>query len=218
MDHAYIEDNQIVDRYLMGRLPEDEAERFADHSLGCQRCLDDLALAERMQRGMRRAAVEDAYRGALLAWWARAGALRWAALAVAAAVVALPFWLVLRGPGDAAGNGPLANAAVMRLSPLRGPDDRAPAARLSLPERPAMQVFALEVDGVSADLLRVSLIRGEETLWRSDEATLNAADEVMISVPTAYLDSGEYRFRVDQTQADGQWRTIAEFPFRAQRP
>ncbi len=31
MDHATIDDEQVVDRYLMGRLPREEAERFARH-------------------------------------------------------------------------------------------------------------------------------------------------------------------------------------------
>jgi hypothetical protein len=77
MDHTYIEEHQIADRYVQGTLPEDEAERFENHYLSCPECLDSLDLAESVQRGFRRAATQDAERlaatrqFALLAWLAR---------------------------------------------------------------------------------------------------------------------------------------------------
>ena len=42
MDHTEIEELQVVDRYLMGKLPEADAGRFEEHYLGCPRCLDEL--------------------------------------------------------------------------------------------------------------------------------------------------------------------------------
>jgi hypothetical protein len=77
MDHTYIEEHQIADRYVQGTLPEDEAERFENHYLSCPECLDSLDLAESVQRGFRRAATQDAERLAatrqlaLLAWLGR---------------------------------------------------------------------------------------------------------------------------------------------------
>jgi len=71
MDHDYIEEHQVADRYAMGTLPAAEAERFEEHYLSCPECLDRLELAESMQRGFRRVASEDAERLATarqLAW------------------------------------------------------------------------------------------------------------------------------------------------------
>jgi anti-sigma factor RsiW len=62
MDHAYIEEHQIADRYVSGTLPEEEAERFENHYLSCPECLDRLDLTESVQRGFRRMATQEAER------------------------------------------------------------------------------------------------------------------------------------------------------------
>ena len=56
LDHATIEEEQIAERYVMGKLPPDEATLFEEHYLSCPECLDRLELAESMERGFKRAA------------------------------------------------------------------------------------------------------------------------------------------------------------------
>jgi len=104
MDHEYIEEHQVADRYAMGTLPAAEAERFEEHYLSCPECLDRLELAESMQRGFRRMASEDAERLAaarqlaVVAWLARLGSRRQAAILSFLFVLAvLPAGLALRG-------------------------------------------------------------------------------------------------------------------------
>jgi len=109
MNHTYIEEHQIADRYVMGTLPPEEAEIFEDHYLSCPQCLDRLELAESMQRGFKRAAGQDAARLvaarqlALVAWLARLSRSRQAATLLLAllvvAVVALPGALAWRRLG-----------------------------------------------------------------------------------------------------------------------
>jgi anti-sigma factor RsiW len=92
MDHTLIEEQRIAERYVTGKLPPDEAERFEEHYLSCQECLDRLDLAESMDRGFKRAAGEDAARLAtqiaatrqlaVLAWLSRLGRSRQAAALV----------------------------------------------------------------------------------------------------------------------------------------
>lgn len=96
LDHATIEEEQIAERYVMGKLPPDEATRFEEHYLSCPDCLDRLELAEAMERGFKRAAGQDAARVAatrqlaLVAWLARLGRSRQlAALLMTVIVVAL---------------------------------------------------------------------------------------------------------------------------------
>ena len=60
MEHSYIEERRVIDRYLMKQLPHDEEIRFEDHYVHCQECLDRLELAEKLQRGFKRAAAGDA--------------------------------------------------------------------------------------------------------------------------------------------------------------
>ena len=106
MEHTEIEERQIVDRYVMGALPAEEAERFEEHYLSCPDCLDRLDLAESMQRGFRRAAGEDlahlaaARQLAVVAWLSRLGRSRQAAALVMALFVAavLPAGLAWRRP------------------------------------------------------------------------------------------------------------------------
>jgi hypothetical protein len=105
MDHAYIEEHQIADRYVLGTLPADEADRFEDHYLSCPECLDRLNLAESVERGFKRMAGEEAARLtavrqlALVAWLARLGRQRQITLLLGAFLVlaVLPDGLALRG-------------------------------------------------------------------------------------------------------------------------
>jgi hypothetical protein len=104
MDHADVEEQQIVDRYVRGTLPAEEAARFEEHYLSCPECLDRLDLAESMKRGFQRAAGQDAARVAaarqlaVVAWLARLGRSRQAAVLAMALLVAvlLPWGLAVR--------------------------------------------------------------------------------------------------------------------------
>lgn len=60
MEHDYIQEHQVVDRYVQGRLSEAEAELFEDHYLNCGECLERLRIAEKFQRGFRQVAAEEA--------------------------------------------------------------------------------------------------------------------------------------------------------------
>lgn len=95
MDHEHIENGHVADRYLQGKLTPEEADRFEEHYLSCQECLDRLDRAERLARGFKRAAAEDAARLAAVrqagffAALARLGRSRQAGLAVAALFMVL---------------------------------------------------------------------------------------------------------------------------------
>jgi hypothetical protein len=104
MDHTYVEEHQIADRYVMGTLPADEAERFENHYLSCPECLDRLELTESVQRGFKRMAGQDAaklaaaHQLAVVAWLARLGRGRQAGVLLSALLVlaVLPTGLALR--------------------------------------------------------------------------------------------------------------------------
>ncbi len=46
MDHAYIDEHHIAERYLDHALPADELREFEEHIVDCQECADRLLLAE----------------------------------------------------------------------------------------------------------------------------------------------------------------------------
>ncbi len=105
MDHTYIEESGLVERYHRGLLPPEEEAAFEAHFVTCPECMEQLEMARGFQRGLKTQVAEDAARAAvvqagLFAWLARRGRLaQWglalAALLIAAGVPAL--WL--RGHG-----------------------------------------------------------------------------------------------------------------------
>lgn len=53
MDHNYIEELDLVDRYLMGRLAADESAEFEEHFVDCARCVDRLKTTKDLIHGFR---------------------------------------------------------------------------------------------------------------------------------------------------------------------
>lgn len=109
MDHAYIEENGLVERYHQGLLPPEEEARFEEHFVTCPPCMEQLELARGFQRGIKVMATEDAVRAAvvvqagLFAWLARRGRLaQWGlALAVLLLATGLPSaWIAARGRSE----------------------------------------------------------------------------------------------------------------------
>ncbi len=105
MDHAYIEENGLVESYHRGLLDPEEEARFEEHFAGCPQCVEQLELARGFQRGLKTMAAEDletaqrtraAVAIGLFAWLARRGrATQWGlALATLLVAAALPMiWM-----------------------------------------------------------------------------------------------------------------------------
>lgn len=94
-DHSWIDDEQIAERYVLGRLTEDEAERFEEHYLHCEACLERIEAAEGLHRGLARVATEEVAAvqtgvAAVLARWSRSRLAPWAASLALLVVVLLP--------------------------------------------------------------------------------------------------------------------------------
>jgi hypothetical protein len=138
MNHDYIDEHQIADRYVMGTLSEEEAEQFEDHSFTCPECLDRIEVARSMRRGFQRVAREDAAllsstrQLALVAWLARLGRSRQiGVLFLALLVVAvLPAGLSWRTFSESARAREAARAAE-RLHPSERARSAQEAARLN---------------------------------------------------------------------------------------
>src|ERR1700685_1370545 len=59
MDHQYIRENNVVSLYLVGKLPQEERDRFEEHFVDCQQCLDEMELTNDFRRKLRQVAKED---------------------------------------------------------------------------------------------------------------------------------------------------------------
>ncbi len=60
MDHSTIDRENIAERYVTGRLPAETMAAFEEHYLECPDCCLRVETAERMERGLRRLAKEEA--------------------------------------------------------------------------------------------------------------------------------------------------------------
>src|ERR1700691_5311899 len=76
MDHQYIRENNVVSLYLVGKLPEEERDRFEEHFVDCQQCLDEMELTNDFRRRLRQVAKEDGLSKAN-GWAAQRGRAAW---------------------------------------------------------------------------------------------------------------------------------------------
>jgi Putative zinc-finger len=60
MEHSYIEEHNIADRYLSGKLSAEERMRFEEHFVDCTRCLDQLETTDDLRAGLKTIASEEA--------------------------------------------------------------------------------------------------------------------------------------------------------------
>jgi methionine-rich copper-binding protein CopC len=99
MDHSYIETNNIVARYEMGKLSPGECTDFEEHFVDCPQCQEQLATTADLRQALHKAAR----RGDLLqereipAGWIPRSVVRWAiaaCLAVAVMAGAPLFFLI----------------------------------------------------------------------------------------------------------------------------
>lgn len=114
MDHKYIAELDLVERYLMGRLAAEETAEFEAHFVDCLECVGHLKTTKALIEGLRIVGSEQIPepRGSEpkgLFWWARPAISRWALAAGALLLVALAGVLVvanqnwrLRGEADQA--------------------------------------------------------------------------------------------------------------------
>src|SRR5688500_2185483 len=142
MDHRRIEEQNVAELYVTGRLSPEDEETFESHLLECSECRESVGWADDLRTSIRAVAAEDAARASaqlgFLAWvsrrtrTARAGLLMAALLAVAA----LPVWLqadrsrLARELNEARATRSEANTTVER------PAAPAPAAPQTVPAAP----------------------------------------------------------------------------------
>jgi hypothetical protein len=95
MDHSYIEEHNVADRYVLETLAADDRARFEEHFVDCPECLQRLENAERWRHALRIAAAENPGGAGPFAWLARLQSWRQGAVLVAAGLVVAAGPLVL---------------------------------------------------------------------------------------------------------------------------
>jgi hypothetical protein len=102
MEHSYIEEHNIADCYLLGKLSAEERIRFEEHCENCMQCSDQLEAIDGLRTGLRIVAGEEVWRprASLKAGASARGprlsrASRVALLAGAILLIALPMGLLI---------------------------------------------------------------------------------------------------------------------------
>ena len=62
MEHSYIEEHNIADRYLLGHLSVEERARFEEHFENCMQCSNRLEAIDGLSTGLRIVAGEEVWR------------------------------------------------------------------------------------------------------------------------------------------------------------
>ncbi len=231
MEHPQIDDEAILDRYLVGRLSEADEALFEEHLFACAACLEHVQSGEALRRGLRAVAAEDAARATatlgLLAWWRGQRPVARLGLAGLAMLVALlPAVLLwqqlelrrIRGAGTSIARGgvlaaPMGNLQVVSLGVVRGNEDRDGTAVRPDPEKGAL-VLSLALPTIDARVYRVTVHDAAGTeRWRGDGLEPNLYDTLMVILPSTYLVPGRYRITVE-AQAQGDVRPVGEMALR----
>lgn len=219
MDHPRIDEEEILDRYLAGRLSDEEEALFEEHLFECSDCLEKVRWGEELRRGLREAAVEDAARATaavgLLAWLRRRRPAQLAGLALLGltlvlALAALPA-LVLRQRAQiqrlqeaareaSAASGeitrPVSDFLVVSLGVVRG----AGSSEVELRPDPtkAVILLSLELESNDAETYRVTLSdEAGRVLWRGDGLAPNLYGTLLVALPSSFLAPGRYRITVE---------------------
>jgi hypothetical protein len=230
IDHEYIEEHHVAQRYLMGMLSPADEQAFEEHFLTCSECLKRLRLAESMQRGLKAVAVEEmAARTvatvAATSWWRRIGRLGRGSL-LAALLVALVVPLTrlhqrtvglerdlqvaesrLVEQGESTTAEPASIVQLVSLSPVRSAGDTA-AVNIHRDPQARYVVFLVDVMTEHSSYRVRLLSENGEVMWHS-EAMAAGDGTLKISVRASFLVVGNQTIEVDGVLPDGSETLVA---------
>lgn len=222
MDHRYIQEHNVIDRYLMDRLADDELPDFEAHFVDCPQCRDLLDETRDFRDALRRSAVVELDGRATDSPASKPAGYRFLAMAAMLCIAVLgtfagSYLLSIR---------PLQN----RLQELSQPQTDVPQFLLSQSRGEALPMeirldqgssrvtLSLEIDGDPLiESYSVRLLSGQDSVWSGDGLHLNVLDLLSITFPASLLTPGEYRLEVTGSASDGRSVRVGVFPFRANR-
>lgn len=233
MDHVTAEQDNVVERYLLGQLAEDEAADFEAHFLDCSECLEQLELSRRLHRGLKDMVAEDGAaltRLSVVAWLLRRGRALPTMLAMLVLIAAvLPWaWLTPRmarlSSEHKALKGELSRALAPQLgsstyilSPERSGTGQEPSTVIRIGPTPKWVTLALEPPPATEQVsYRIRFGEGEE-LWQSDPAEANADGRVTFTVHSSQLTKSRQVVELHTIGPEGDFRSSTRFSFRVER-
>lgn len=229
MDHETIERNNLIERYLLGRLAPEEAARFEEHFLDCAQCLDQLEISQRLCQGLKDVSSQEQARRTWATLLAGLLVRRRALLSVAlAALILLPWallaprlWRLSSEWNRVAAEleqalSPQAGALTYALSPERSAAGVEPSTRVTLRSTPEWVTFALQLPpSESRGQFQVRLRKSQgELVWESGPLDGDASSPVTLSLHSTWLEEAIYSVELDILTPGGGSQPLARFGFR----
>lgn len=217
MDEDRINDSLLIERYLQGKLSEEEVADFEESFLSSEELLDELEAAEHLQQGLNdlttleKAQVpgKDRLPGKLVSGInSMFQSPRYAMAASFLLVVSLGFSSFLiqqnvrlseNSPGLAVPVG------IVPLVSVRGTTSGEPVNTLHLGDTAQQYVLMLDPGyetyaHIRATVFRLDPIREPVRLWQVDNMLPGFEDMLALSLPGSILESGDYEIRLEGWQ------------------
>jgi hypothetical protein len=218
MDKAFIEKNQIVERYLTGKLPYKGAQEFERFCREHPEVLEELKLSERLHAGMRlleASGMTGTFKVQRVPWWKRPEFT--IALGVACALLVIAVWALASG---FAGRGvKIATLeASVREGGLEAPSStqtikvipwrvHTSKTSLSLGLRSPPELIELKIDVSFArfNTFRVSVERkGQARVGAIHNVLRDSNGEIRFLVNTSALHAGDYEVTIEGITRTGR--------------
>ncbi len=229
MDRRYIEENQIIDRYLMDKLSDDEMETFEQLFLEDPEIVREIEIRKLFIRGIRQAdrtgllPMSEDESSSLWRWLPGMGPAFPAVAAVSAAILLVVAMLqynqitrLQNVNAEQVGQigqlmAPQANTLLVPLGLTRGATPGAePVVRVHLSSTVEQVILALDIEFLSFDNYRLSLDReGAGQLWSSDSASAPPA----VVIPAGLLVPGDYYLQIYAARSGDELTPVAQFSF-----
>lgn len=229
MDHVTIEEENVVERYLMGQLAAAEAARFEEHYLDCVECLDRLDLSKRLHQGLKDVATEEGIqlsRIAFLAWFLRRGrALQLTLAGILLAAAILPWLMLARMSGVqellteemTLALAPQVRTDTYTLSLERSGTGEEPSTWITLRSAAEWVDLALELPPVGNPIgyeVRLHKAAEEQPLWQSGPLANDASGRLTFSVHSSWLEAGDYVVELETLNQGEESPSVMQFTFR----
>jgi hypothetical protein len=211
MDRAFIENNQILERYLTGKLPFKGAQDFEQYCREHPEVLDEVKFGERVNAGLR--LLEAAGRPVdwqepKPAWWRR-----WETTAALGIVcLGLTIWLYVLSDKQAdakkqiaalqqsAQEGPLLapnEVQTIALSPDRNGPGGPPLATIHTRNPPSLVEMRLNVSYAKQTTFRITLSKKDDTrIGTAYNLLRDSNGELRLSFNSSALHPGEYKLAI----------------------
>ena len=217
MDHAYIEGENLADRYVLGTLPAQERVQFEEHFLDCPECQGRLENSEQWQKALKGAVAERAS-GATFAWWTRldtrkqVGVLIAASVVVATMTVAVTWGWIKTSRTQALP----ATLPTFALSEVRGlTDATVPTTRITVPAGTEWVVLSVEKGGDSnIASYHASLVTAStEVVWTASDLRSSSPDVLALTLPARLLRRGSYTLLLEGRTTNGKFVRLGRYAF-----